>query len=165
MEIRGMLDRSLVSRLTGQLDSFLALSGGQERLELLEHLEQGPESGKWSAHENLAHLTRHHQVMLARLERIRREDRPRLDRYRAEEDPEWPALCRVSPSENLATLRKLRSELFAAVQSLSPAEIARTGVHPTFGEMSVAAWLEFFLLHEAHHLYLVFVLVGGARRK
>ena len=151
----------LASRLSGQLDGFLALVGDLEP----ETLERRPDPGKWSAHENLAHLARVHQVMLARLERILREDQPHLERYRAEDDPQWPAWVRVPPRENLSRLKGLRSDLVAAIRSLSAAELARTGVHPAFGEMSVPAWLEFFLLHEAHHLYLVLVLVAGARKK
>ena len=53
----------------------------------------------------------------------------------------------------------------AVVRSLSPAESARTGLHPTFGEMDVAGWLGFFLLHEAHHLYTALVRVGEASRR
>jgi len=38
-------------------------------------------------------------------------------------------------------------------------------VDPAFGEMSVAGWLDFFLLHEAHHLYTALVRVGEASRR
>jgi hypothetical protein len=48
---------------------------------------------------------------------------------------------------------------------MSPAESGRTGLHPTFGEMDVAGWLDFFLLHEAHHLYTALVRVGEASRR
>ena len=155
------LASTLASRLSGQLAGFLALVGDLEP----ETLERRPDPGKWSAHENLAHLARHHQVMLARLESILREDQPLLERYRAEDDPQWPAWARVPPGENLSRLKDLRSDLVAVVRTLSAADLARTGLHPAFGEMSVPAWVEFFLLHEAHHLYRVLVLVGGARRK
>jgi hypothetical protein len=61
-------------------------------------------------------------------------------------------------------LRTLRAELIALVGSLSQAESTRTGLHPTFGELDVAGWLDFFLLHEAHHLYVALVRVGEASR-
>ena len=73
-------------------------------------------------------------------------------------------LARSTPDEILGQLRALRAELVALVRGLSPAETARTGLHPTFGEMDVTAWLEFFLLHEAHHLYIALVRVGEAGR-
>jgi hypothetical protein len=31
--------------------------------------------------------------------------------------------------------------------------------------MDAAGWLEFFLLHEAHHLYTALVRAGGANRR
>ena len=41
------------------------------------------------------------------------------------------------------------------------AQLARTGVHPTLGEMALPLWIEFFLLHEAHHLYVVMKRARG----
>src|SRR6266849_2460087 len=45
--------------------------------------------GKWSAHENLAHLARYHQVFLQRIDLMLAEQAPVFPRYRAEEDPDW----------------------------------------------------------------------------
>jgi uncharacterized damage-inducible protein DinB len=53
-----------------------------------EAITRRPASGKWSAHENLAHLARIHEVYLDRIRRILSEKRPLLNRYKAEEDPE-----------------------------------------------------------------------------
>jgi hypothetical protein len=128
-------------------------------------LDARPRPDEWSARENLAHLARHHAVFLERLRRLLTEDRPALGRYRAEEDPDWPAWAALPPGEVLDRLRALRGELVGLVRSLSPAQSARTGLHPTFGEMDVADWLDFFLLHEAHHLYTALVRVGEASRR
>jgi hypothetical protein len=128
-------------------------------------LDARPRPDEWSARENLAHLARHHAVFLERLRRLLTEDRPALGRYRAEEDPDWPAWAALPPGEVLDRLRALRGELVGLVRSLSPAQSARTGLHPTFGEMDVAGWLDFFLLHEAHHLYTALVRVGEASRR
>jgi hypothetical protein len=128
-------------------------------------LNARPRPEEWSARENLAHLARHQAVFLERLRRLLAEERPVLGRYRAEEDPEWPAWATLPPDEVLSRLRALRAELVADVRAMSPAESARTGLHPTFGEMDVAGWLDFFLLHEAHHLYTALVRVGEASRR
>jgi hypothetical protein len=93
------------------------------------------------------------------------EDRPSLGRYRAEEDPDWPVWAILPLPDVLARLRALRAELIELVGSLSPADSARTGLHPTFAELDVAGWLDFFLLHEAHHLYEALVRVGEASRR
>jgi phytoene dehydrogenase-like protein len=152
---------SLLTRLETQLDALgLVLARTTPAA-----LDARPAPGEWSARENLAHLARHHAVFLERFRRLVAEDRPALGRYRAEEDPEWPAWMALPLPEVLERLRALRAELIALVRSLSPAESARTGLHPTFGEMDAAGWLEFFLLHEAHHLYTALVRAGGANRR
>jgi hypothetical protein len=155
-----MLAESLRSRLQGQLDAL--------DLVLRDATPAGlgfrPAEGRWSAHENLAHLARHQDVLRARLERILTEDRPLLARYRAEEDPEWPAWAALGTEEVLERLREGRRSLLARLQGLAPEQLARTAEHPAFGVMGVADWLEFFLLHEAHHLYTALGRLGEARR-
>ena len=148
---------SLLARLESQLEALDPILGRATPAAL----DARPRPEEWSARENLAHLARHHAVFLERLRRLLREDRPPLGRYRAEEDPEWPAWSTLATDEALGRLRALRAELVDLVRSLSPAESARTGLHPTFGEMDVAGWLHFFLLHGAHHLYTAMVRVGG----
>jgi hypothetical protein len=53
----------------------------------------------------------------------------------------------------------MRATVMARLQSLSEEDFKRTGVHSKFGAMSLSLWLEFFLVHEAHHLYVVLQLV------
>jgi hypothetical protein len=152
---------SLIARLASQQDALpLILARATPDL-----LDARPDSGDWSARENLAHLARHHAVFLERLRRLLAEDRPPLGRYLAEEDAEWPAWAALPADEAVRRLRALRAELLALVQALSPEEARRTGVHPSFGELDVAGWLEFLLLHEAHHLYTALVRVAQARRR
>jgi len=124
-------------------------------------MTQRPPSGKWSAHENLAHLARVHEVFLERIKRILAEERPHFRRYRAEEDPEWPKWPAMSTDEVLRHLKALRDELITLVKNLSPDQLSRIGVHSVFGEMTIPEWIEFFLLHEAHHLYVAMTRVRG----
>ncbi|HEV8675825.1 MAG TPA: DinB family protein [Methylomirabilota bacterium] len=152
---------SILVRLAAQPDALAAIVGGVPP----EVLDARPPSGEWSARENLAHLARHAEVFLRRLERILAEDRPPLGRYRAEEDPEWTAWSRLPLPDVLRRLAENRARLIAWARSLSSAQAERTGLHPTFGEMTVPRWLEFFLLHEAHHLYVVMLRVGEVRRR
>jgi DinB family protein len=151
---------SLLTRLETQLDALgFVLARATPAA-----LDARPRPGEWSARENLAHLARHHAVFLERLRRLLEEDRPALGRYRAEDDPEWAAWMALPQDEVLDRLGALRAALIALVRSLPPAACARTGLHPAFGEMNVAGWLDFFLLHEAHHLYTALVRVGEAGR-
>jgi uncharacterized damage-inducible protein DinB len=138
-------------RLKTQLDCLPTILAGVPH----DALERRPAADQWSAKENLAHLARYHQVFRERINRILKEDRPVFTRYRAEEDPEWPAWAAKSSGAVLGELHALRSQLISVFDGLSDAELLRTGVHPRFGEMTVLQWMEFFLLHEAHHLYTV----------
>src|SRR5262249_20410660 len=128
----------------------------------VETILQPPDSGKWSANENLAHLARYQQIFLERVDRILKEKSPSFPRYRAEEDPHWERCRALGYKEVPGELAALREKLIARLKSLSDSDYERTGVHPKFGEMSLALWLEFFLVHEAHHLYTVLQLVRGA---
>ncbi len=154
------LTESTIVRLETQLDVLSTIladttPGG---------LEARPRPGEWSARENLAHLARHHAVFVDRLERILREDRPQLGRYRAEDDPEWEAWSRLPLDQALGRLRESRRRLIERLKSLTPVELGRTGTHPTFGAMTVPRWVEFLLLHEAHHLYIAMIRIGEANR-
>jgi uncharacterized damage-inducible protein DinB len=119
--------------------------------------------GKWSAHEQLAHLARYHQVFLQRIDRILSENAPEFPRYRAEDDPEWPAWTSLPTSQLLVRISSMRAKLMARLRSLSEEQFERTGVHSRFGAMSLSLWLEFFLVHEAHHLYVVLQLVRSTK--
>jgi uncharacterized damage-inducible protein DinB len=154
-----MMNENALRRLETQLEVIPVLLAGVSE----ESIVARPVSGRWSAGENLAHLARQHAVFLERLHRIQEEDSPNLGRYRAEEDPAWPEWSGLSLEEILARLKALRAEIVRLVRGLSDEESNRTGVHPLLGKMSVSRWLEFFLLHEAHHLYVVMLLLGQSK--
>jgi len=145
------LPESTAIRLRTQLDCLpIILAGVSE-----DSLNRRPQPEKWSARENLAHLARYHEMFLERIKRILGEERPLLGRYVAEDDPQWLRWKTMPASELLARLRTLRAGMLALVQPLSDAELLRTAVHSRLGEMTMTQWLEFFLLHEAHHLLAV----------
>ncbi len=144
-----MLSKSTTSRLTTQLECLQVILGGRDAAVM----RRRPASGKWSAHENLAHLARIHEIYLERIRRILSEERPQLPRYTAEDDPEWPRWVRMSTEEVVQRLTALRDELVRVVTPLSLDRLNRIGVHSALGGMTIPEWIEFFLLHEAHHLY------------
>jgi len=150
------LSPSTAARLATQLECLPALLGPKRAA-----LRERTPAGKWSVHENLAHLARHHAVVLERVRRVLAEDRPSFDRYAAEQDPDWPAWAALSTDEVLGRLVSLRRELTARVTALSDRELERTAVHRTLGEMPLELWIEFFLLHEAHHLYVILKRARG----
>jgi hypothetical protein len=156
-----MLGESTLLRLETQLEVVPMLIRGV----LPEALMSRRASGEWSVHENLAHLARHHAVFLERLQRILTENAPELERYRAEDDSAWPEWSGLSTGEVLNRLKTLRAEIIRLIMGLSEDDANRVGVHPLFGEMRIALWVEFFLLHEAHHLYKAMIRLGEANHR
>jgi len=138
-------------RLHSQLDCLSMLLEGAAR----GALEHRPVPDKWSAKENLAHLARYQGVFLERISLILAQDRPAISSYKAENDPEWTAWSALSSEEVLQRLHTTRRQIIERAEKLSDAQLARTGVHSRFGELTLLQWLEFFLLHEAHHLLAV----------
>ncbi|MDE3135127.1 MAG: DinB family protein [Acidobacteriota bacterium] len=154
------LTESTLVRLRTQLDSLDAILAGANE----GTLGRRPADGKWSAREHLAHLGRYHEVFLERLDRMLSEDRPQLGRYRTEDDPGAGAWFRLPTREVIERMRKLRVRLVERVTKLRPDEFDRIGVHPAFGEMTLGLWLEFFLVHEGHHLYAILKLAREEKK-
>ena len=50
----------------------------------------------------------------------------------------------------------------AILKSLEDDQLARTGRHPVLGKLTLSEWIEFFLLHEAHHIMTIFQLAHSA---
>ena len=119
-------------------------------------------SGKWSALDNLAHLGRYHEVFAERLARILAEDAPEFSRYRADDDEAFPAWRALPLDAMLERIRPLRRTLAARVEALTAQELDRIGIHPAFGRMRLRLWIEFFLMHEGHHLYVILQRTRGA---
>jgi len=144
-------DESQLLRLKAQLASVEVLFAGASP----ERIDRRPASGKWSARENLAHIGRYHEIFLERLRRILAETSPQFARYRAEEDPGWQEWASKPLEVVRSQLAALRLKLIDRIASLQAFDYARVGIHRVFGEMTLSLWLEFFLVHEAHHLYVI----------
>jgi hypothetical protein len=158
-----MLPEATAIRLRTQLDVLpLILAGATGAGGAEAAVERRPAPGKWSVREQLAHLARHHEVTAERLRRILAEPEPALPRYRAEDDPEWPRWAALPLAAVTAELAARRAGLIAAVAAIPPADLERRGVHPVMGAMPIPLWLEFFLLHEAHHLFVAMQLLRTA---
>lgn len=123
-------------------------------------LNRVPSDGKWSAREHVAHLARYHEIFMERLSRILNEDSPLFSRYRAENDPQWKDWQPLPINDALARLRLSRTDLTRRLEQLSADQFSRIGTHPVFGALTLADWLEFFLIHDAHHAYAIFMLSG-----
>ncbi|HYK35649.1 DinB family protein [Alloacidobacterium sp.] len=116
---------------------------------------------KWSAREHFAHLARHQETYLSRIERILKEEKPALVSYTAETDAEWSNWVGLPLSEIETRWTAQRSALIEMLEKISPDQVHRIGVHSTLGELTLIEWLDFFLVHEGHHLLAILKLIRG----
>jgi uncharacterized damage-inducible protein DinB len=147
---------SILPRLRTQLAGLPALLEGVSRAGYDERGNQA-----WSITETIAHLARYHEITIERIRAILADEQPSFGAYRAEQDPEWPAWQGVRFEEAMQRLHASRATLVDIVERLTPHQWTRIGRHSAFGPLTLRAWLEFFLVHEAHHLY---TLTTRARR-
>jgi hypothetical protein len=149
------LSLSALSRLEFQHQTIRDLIRNMPEETLRRHIHPD----KWSAFENIAHLAAYQPVFLQRLERMQNETDPQFDRYVAGQDPLFPDTLKKSLEQLLADIDDKRAQLIARLKGMDTATLDRMGIHPKYGRFSIKEWTEFFLLHEAHHLYTIFMLV------
>ncbi len=151
------LNDSQVVRLQNQFDTVVATFAALPE----DQLRYRPVPDKWSAFEQLAHIGRYTDVFRAeRLAVILAEMEPAFGRYKAEDDPgfhEWVALNKETL---VRRFQSQRQQLTNFLMGLSEAELSRKASHPLFGQLNIPGWTEFFLLHEAHHLFAMFRLLN-----
>jgi uncharacterized damage-inducible protein DinB len=148
-----------LNRLKTQHEVIEVLISGLSEAELRNR----PIADKWSVQENIAHLACYEPRVIARTERILAEDNPFFERYIPEEDLEFPKFQTMSVEELLTVQKRSREKILMLVSNLSDEQLKRLGTHSKFGRMNLVEWTEFFLLHEAHHIYTIFKLVRAAK--
>ncbi len=120
-------------------------------------------AGKWSIFENIVHLQTYQHIFVARVKQILDNSNPSFSRYTADADPEFLDNCGKSTREIMQDMISIRKQIAAEMISFPATDLVKTGTHPAFGQMTLMQWLNFFLLHEAHHLFTIFKL--GAELK
>ena len=145
---------STLDRLRTQHESIATLIDGLTD----EQLTRNPVPGKWSIKDNIAHLTKYQLVFIERMHTLLTVHEPVFEAYRAENDREFDKWLAKSAPQLIDELNKDRITLTGLVVSLDENELRRVGIHLKFGKLNVLDWTEFFILHEAHHLFTIFRL-------
>jgi hypothetical protein len=143
-----------IARLRQQHESIqtmLDASGDQD-------LRLRPAPSTWSIQENIAHLYAYQQIFAGRVHRILTETNPTFAPYVGDNDPRFLTAREQPVAELLTDLSSDRLYLSDWLTSLSEAQLAMKASHSTFGTRSLSLWTEFFLLHEAHHLFTIWKL-------
>ncbi len=151
---------SVSTRLQYQHKSLLDLIEGLSD----EQIRMQVNPGKWSIFENIVHLQTYQHSAVKRIRRILDEDNPSFERYTAEADPMFHDNCAKSTREIMQDMLTIRKEMSAGIFSFTDADLKKTGEHPVFGKMNLVEWLNFFLLHEAHHLFTIFKMAATLKK-
>jgi len=151
---------SISTRLQYQHKSLLDIIDGLSD----EQIRTAVIPGKWSIFENLVHLASYQHVMINRIKEMLELSNPAFNRYSAEADPMFYHNCTKSTREIMQDLLTTRKEMAADLLNFTETDLAKTGTHPIYGELNLLQWLNFFLLHESHHLFTIFKLTAELKR-
>jgi hypothetical protein len=146
---------SILSRLQYQHETIAELITRVSEEELRHQINPG----KWSAFEQIAHLASYQPTFIERMHKIVAGNDPFFERYVAENDPLFYAYLKKSTPELVAQINADRKSIFIFFQTLHDDDSKKTGNHPKYGKLDLSQWAHFFLLHEAHHLWVILQLV------
>jgi len=152
-----MLYPALVCRLKTQ---HLAVA------EIVKHIDEQrlshqPEPGKWSIKDNVAHLVSYQPVFIDRVHQMLKGDTPTFSAYRADDEADFIEARGLSLNDLLSKLNGNRRQILELITNLPDDQLSLKGTHPKYGTLMITEWTEFFLLHEAHHLFTMFRLAKG----
>ena len=153
------LSTAVTSRLQNQHEVISDLIRGLSE----EQLRQRVIPEKWSAYEQLVHLTTYQPVFYQRLRRIEQEEQPQFEPYAADMDAAFHDCLQLSLKEVTEDFSTQRFILINHLVALPDTALRRTGIHPVYGVFTIPDWTEMFLLHESHHLWNIFQLTSRTR--
>lgn len=108
--------------------------------------------------EHIVHLAVYQPVFIDRINSILTTDEPEFGRYDADNDPNFLRCRGLGLEVILSNMNVDRSDIYKLITGLTQEQLSRVGVHKKFGRLNVVQWVEFFLLHEAHHMWTIFQL-------
>jgi hypothetical protein len=145
--------RRLLDRLRYQALDVNRLAGGLHE----NHLSKRLFVDRWSLKELLCHISRVQQVFLNdRLDAVLAQDNPDLVAYEPEHDPKFHEQLARPGADLLADYLAERERLIGSLTALSKEQWHRPGRHPVYPESDVCSLAEYFVHHEAHHIYQMF---------
>lgn len=130
-----------------------------------EQCDQEVIPGKWTIHQQLAHLVRYQEVFFERVHFIMNTFNAVIPAYVADEDEGFQKATRLPVSQLLNNLNEMRQRINEFYFNLNSGELIRKGSHAELGNFSIALWAEFFLLHEAHHIFQIFRMCNMIKNK
>jgi hypothetical protein len=130
---------------TGFADLEAALAGATDA-----DLDRPQPEREWTAREVVHHLADSESMAFIRLRRLIAEDEPIIHGY---DEPGWARRLHYDRpvQASVAVVGAVRTASLQLLESLTPAEWARTGTHSESGPYSVERWLEIYAGHTHDH--------------
>jgi hypothetical protein len=153
------LSPSILARLTFQHKTIDELITGLEQNQLSNRVNPD----KWSAFENIVHLAAYQPTFIQRINLMLSEDEPLFERYVADNDPVFHESLKKPLLQLLNDIAADRQKILNLLEELNETQLKRGGRHKAYGLITLAVWCDFFLLHEAHHLWTIFQLTAALR--
>ena len=138
-----------------------ALLKGLTPAQLKKHVHRG----KWSIHEIVLHLADCELMFCSRCRLIAFEDHPHLTPFDQDRWNEGKLREKESTRDALARFESLRKTQISLHKASSKEVLARTGVHPERGEVSVRETFETAAGHDVNHLRQIEGLRAAFKKK
>ena len=152
---------SITTRLQYQHKSLIDIIDGLTD----EQIRLSVTPGKWSIYETIVHLQTYQHTVIDRIKKILDGNNPVFSRYTAEADPLFHDNLARSSREVMQDMLTTRKEMVAGILCLPETDLPKIGIHPAYGQMTLIQWLNFFLLHESHHLFTIFKLAAELKKR
>ena len=119
-----------------------------------EILSRRPDGKNWAAKEVICHLRDVEEEYLLRFHLMLDNDDPRLY-LDPETNEHWTAdrqYLRNDAPEAVLAFRRIRGNMLALVESLSPTQLQRGCIHPRRDRVSIDTFVAFLASHDDEHL-------------
>ena len=139
---------ALIEKIRQYPDEVEALIEGLSESQMTAHAIEG----EWTLAQNIHHLADSHVFSFMRYKRMLTEDNPSFNLYDEDAFAETYEATVGDVSTALAILRALHMRWVVSLENLTEAEWARTGYHPTGGDVTVERQFELTVAHGEAHL-------------
>ena len=120
---------------------------------------------KWNIHETIAHLVCYQAMFTDRVVQALTEEVPFFPKYDADKDRDFKYWCTDDIQHLILQLFSDREKLVKLIAKITNEDANRIAMHKKYGSHNIVLWVEFFLLHEAHHIYQIFQLAYNIEMK
>ncbi|MBI2419726.1 MAG: DinB family protein [Ignavibacteriales bacterium] len=124
-------------------------------------LRRKPQPDKWNIVDNIAHIASYQLLFTERMQKTIAGESLTFGGYVPEQDARFLEMQKWSVTELLASLEKGGLNLCTLLNNATGKQLANTATHLKYGSLNVTSWAEFYLLHEAHHMFTIFKLAKG----